>query len=197
MSEYEAHPLLHLGPLSAKSGLERRLLCADARQEERRPDKGKRVGEECRRCTEELDEDAAEAGPGDVGEGPAAVQKRVRVDVVLALRDGDVQRHVGDVEEHRKRAREERDRVELPECERVEGVRDRDAGEEPGSRQVGGDHQPAPPLDALEPGARGQREEEMRDELRGGQVAHLRGVGVQHQHRGERQGDQRDLIAEE
>ncbi len=102
-----------------------------------------------------------------------------------------------DVEDDRERSGEERDRVELRERERVERIGDRDAREEAGSRNVGGDHEPAPPLHAFQPGACREREEEVRDERRSGQVAHLGRVGVEDEHRCERQGDERDLVAEE
>src|SRR4029079_3511551 len=169
----------------------------DSAEEGSRGKKGKCVQEQRRWRAQDLDEDAAETRAGDVRKGAAPVQQRGRLDVVLPFRDGDVERHVGDVEYDRERSRQERNRVELPERERVERIGDRNAGEKAAPRDIGGDHEPASPFHALQPGSCRKREEQVRDEGRCGQVAHLGRVGVQNEHRGERQRDERDLVAEE
>jgi hypothetical protein len=50
---------------------------------------------------------------------------------------------------------------------------------------------------AVDPGAGVQREEQVREQHRRAEVAHLRGARVQHEHAYQRQGDQRRLVAEE
>ena len=93
---------------------------------------------------------------------------------------------------------EERDDVELLDHERVERVGERDRRDqrlrEPRSVAI---IDPAPAAAPVDPGARMQREEEVRHELGRDQVAHLRRVRVQHEHGRERDGDHRDLVAEE
>src|SRR5262249_52927383 len=102
-----------------------------------------------------------------------------------------------DGEEHAQRPHCEADDVQLRERQRVEAVRDRNARERGRPAEVGGDHRLPPAPAAVDPRAREQREEEVRPELSGTEEAHLARAGVEEQEGGERQRDDRDLIAEE
>ena len=61
--------------------------CPRMRQEQGRPDERERVDDERDRRLEELDEHAGDRGPADARQRSAAVEERVRLDVLLALRD--------------------------------------------------------------------------------------------------------------
>ena len=101
------------------------------------------------------------------------------------------------MEENRHAPDDERDDVELLDPERVERVGERNRRDRRGSAEVAHDHQHPAAAATVDPRPGVQREEQVRDELRRDQIAHLRRVRVQHEHGGERDGDHRDLVAEE
>ena len=124
-------------------------------------------------------------------------EQRVALHVVVPLDERDEERRVGDEEEDRHRPHEEGDDVQLLDRQRVERVRERNRHEQCGAGEVGEDHRPAPVPPPVHPGAGVEREEEVRHELGGDEVAHLLRVRVEHEDRGQRDRDQRDLVAEE
>ena len=96
-----------------------------------------------------------------------------------------------------QRPHQERDDEHVRERERVECVGDRDRADQERAAEVGCDHD-LPLAGALVgPGARVEREEEVRRELGGDEIAHLGGIRVERQDGDERQGDQADLVAEQ
>jgi hypothetical protein len=75
-------------------------------------------------------------------------------------------------------------------------VGDRDAGDQHRPPDVGPDHQPPPLADAIQPDAGHQRQQQMREQPSGGQIAHLGRIGAEHQDCDERDRDAVDLVAE-
>ena len=155
--------------------LDRSLLGAHAAEEERREEKRGRVGQEGEGSAESLHEQAAERGARDGGDGAAAVDERVSLQVALARGQRDEQRRIREVEEHGERPGEEGDRIELHERERIQRVGERNRGGERRPPQVGRDHDPASARDPVEPDAGRKREEEMREERGRAQEPHLPG----------------------
>ena len=92
---------------------------------------------------------------------------------------------------------QERDDEHVRERERVECVRDRDRPDQERAAEVGRDHDPPLARAAVGPGARVEREEEVRRELGGDEIPHLGRARVEGQDGDERQGDQADLVAEQ
>ena len=74
---------------------------------------------------------------------------------------------------------------------------ERDAADQRRADQVGGDHQPAPGADAIEPDAGRQREEQVRQQPDRGQRPHLGRVGAEGEHGDQRQSELGDLVAED
>ena len=124
-------------------------------------------------------------------------EQRVALHVVVPLDERDEERRVGDEEEDRHRPDEEGDDVQLLDRQRAERVRERNRHEQCGAGEIGEDHRLPPAPAPVDPGARVEREEEVRHELGGDEVAHLLRVRVEHEDRGQRDRDQRDLVAEE
>jgi hypothetical protein len=85
----------------------------------------------------------------------------------------------------------------LSEGHGVEGVGKRDASEQQGPADVCPDHDAAPSRDTLEPDACREREKEVRHQGCGAQIAHLGGIGIEQEHRGQGQGQVRYLVADE
>ena len=169
----------------------------DAAQEERREDVGAGVEDERDRRGQGLDEHAARGRPRDVRERARPVDERLALDVALPGHDRDEQRRVSDPEDDCEGADEELGHEQLLDREDVERVRDRHARDHECAPEVRADHLPAPAATAVDPGARVEREEQVREEAGRGQVAHLGSAGIEHQHGRERQSDQRDLIADQ
>ena len=71
-----------------------------------------------------------------------------------------------------------------------------DRGDRSRAPRVAQDHQPAPVVDPIQPDSGGQREQQVREQPDGGEQAHLRWVGVEDEHRHDRQGEQRHVVAE-
>src|SRR4029079_8924942 len=155
------------------------------------------VGGEGNRGREQLDERAAEARPDHARERPASLQEGIRLDVPLARHEHHEERGVEDEEEDTEQTGREADHVQLREGQHPERVRDRDAGERGGAPQIGDDHHPAAPAVAVDPRAAVQREEQVREQCDGDQVAHLGRRRVERENCDERQGDQRDLVADQ
>ena len=109
-------------------------------QEERRPEKRDGVGPERVRPAEQLDEQAADAVAGQERERAAAVDERVRLDVVLARHEHLDHRAVRDVEEDAQRPGQEGDDVELRPGQVAERVGDRDRADQQRPADVGREH---------------------------------------------------------
>src|SRR5207248_488174 len=182
---------------AAPLGVGRRLDRRDAAQGERRDEKRDRVGDERDGRGEQLHKEAAEARAADERERTAPVQKRVRLDVAFARHERDEEGAVRDVEQDAERSRDETGDVQLRQRQRVEGVRDRDRGKRRGASEIGHDHHLAAATASVDPGPGVQREEQIRKEFRRRQKAHLGRARMQDEHADERQGDQRDLVADE
>ena len=178
-------------------GLDRRLLRAHPAEEDRRNQERDGVPQQSGRRAEHRDQDAAERRPRHRGEGPAPVDERVSLDVPVAARERDEQRRVRQVEEHGQRAREEGDGVELRQREDVERVGERDRSDERRPPEVARDHHAAAARHPVEPDTCREREEQVREERRRGEQAHLSGAGVEHEHGDERQREEGDLVAQE
>ena len=118
IAEDEAEPLLELGPQARLLPVGRRdrrglLGLADPEEEETRADEAECVDEHGVGRREDLDEDAAEAGPADLRGRAADLELRVAVDDLLALDERRQVRLVRDVEEDLERADEEADDEQL------------------------------------------------------------------------------------
>src|SRR6266545_4992819 len=153
--------------------LGRRLDSPDAAEEKRRSDERDGVYQERSRSREELDEQAADAGPSDEGERAAAVGQLIGFDIALTRNERGEEGGIGDGEEHAERSGQERDRIQLLDREDVQRVGQGDGCERGGPPEVGGDHRLAPTTTPVDPGAEVERE-----------------------HSDERERDQRDLVAE-
>src|SRR4029079_351094 len=117
------HFLLHPRPgLAFGARLWRPLLRADPEEKDRGEEEADRVDEHRPRRSDRLDEDAGEAGGGELGGGAADLQLRVAFDELIARDERGEIRLVGDVEEDRQDPDDEADDVELPDREDVEPV---------------------------------------------------------------------------
>src|SRR5204862_214613 len=99
------------------------------------------------------------------------------------------------VQRSRRIEDEERPEDEVEEVDRR--GRDRDRGKRRGASEIGHDHHLAAATASVDPGPGVQREEQIRKEFRRRQKAHLGRARMQNEHADERQGDQRDLVADE
>jgi len=145
---------------------------------------------------QELDEDTAEARAREVRERPAAVDQRVRGDVIFP-RDNDLEeRAVGDEEEDTERSAQERDHIELGPGEVPERIGNGHRRDQHSAPDVCREHHLAPAASTVDPDAGVQREDQVRDQCHGQQRAHLCRARVQCEHRGQWQRDQRHLVAE-
>ena len=172
-------------------------LSGDAQETERRGEEREHIRQDGAGSRERLHQVAAEPRTADVRGGAAAVHEGVRGQEVAPRDQRDQQRPVGHVEEHRERAGGEGDGDELSEGQDAEGGRDRDGRQHEGPAEVGRDHQPPPVAGPVRPGARGEGKDERRQILGRREVAECGGPRVQHEHRGQGQCEQRDLVAEE
>ena len=73
---------------------------------------------------------------------------------------------------------------------------DRDRRRQERARDVGCEHHRPSTAAAIDPDARVEGEQQVRQEVRRRDRAHLARAGVQREHRGQRQRDGRDLVAE-
>jgi hypothetical protein len=125
---------------------------------------------------------AGGAGTGHVGRCPAAVKQRVGLHVVPLGHQGHEQGAVRNPKEHGQRAGQKRHDVELVEGEHVEEERHRHRGQQQCPTDVRDDHYSAPVRVPVDPGTGQHREEQVRDERGGDQVAHFGGAGMEAQH---------------
>ena len=114
-----------------------------------------------------------------------------------AWHECDEDRDVGDLEEDAQRPHQERHDEHVRERKRVERVGDRDRADRKGAADIGRDHDRASSVTLVGPGARVEREEQVRRELGGDEISHLGGVRVERQDGDERHRDQTDLVAEQ
>jgi hypothetical protein len=84
----------------------------------------------------------------------------------------------------------------MREGERIEPVRDRDRGQEQSPSDIGDDHRQPPPAVPVDERPGVERDEQVRRNACGAQVAHLRRARIECQHADERERDPVDLIAE-
>ena len=134
---------------------------------------------------ERLDEEAGEAGSGDLGDGFGEGKLGIGGDEILALDErGDVGliRHV---EEDRQQTRYAGDDVELGHAERAAHRRDGDGGEDGGAAEVGEDEDGAS-FEAVRPRSGEEAEEEDGDSGDSAEDAHLEGSRAQDQDSNER-----------
>ncbi len=162
----------------------------------RRAEVRERVEEQRDRRCHRLDEDSGDGRPGDEGQRAAEAHLAVGVDDVPPRDDTDEERRPADVEHDREGPDSERDGVELGEAEHVERVGHRHRGEQQRPTDVGHDHELPPRLQPFDPDAGEEREEQVRHQLRGDEEAHLGRGRVQREDGDEREGQQRDLVAE-
>ena len=125
----------------------------------------------------------------------ADLELRVALHELLPVDQRGEVRLIRDVEEDREAAREEADDVELPQRDRVERVRDRDAEKQQAARHIGGDQNRAP-RQAVDPDTCRKRQEEERRELDRPERRHLERARVEDQDRDERDRQLRDDRAE-
>ena len=182
----------------AAPGLVRgRLGRVDAAQEERRAEERQRVSRQRERRGQGLDQQAAHAGAAHRGQRPALVDQRVAFHVLVAGHQGREQPGVGHGEEDAQRPGRERHREHLGQAEHAQGRADRDAGQQRGPAQVRRDHGDPAVAAPVHPGPGVQGEQQAGQPDEGAEVAHLGRAGVQREHRGQRQRDGRDLVAEQ
>ena len=144
-----------------------------------------------------LHQQPAHAGTGHRGHRPALVDQRVPLHVPGAGHQGHEQPGVRHGEEDAERSGRERHREQLGQAQDTQRRADRDAGQQGRPAQVGRDHGgPAVPA-PVHPGPRVQGEQQAGQPDEGAEVAHLGRGGVQRQHRGERQRDRGDLVADQ
>ena len=94
-------------------------------------------------------------GPATRRQRATAVQQRHRLDVAVARRDRYEQRVPREVEDHRERAGQEADDVELRHRQEPGHVAHRDAEDQRRTPEVGLHHQPPPGTHAIQPHAGG------------------------------------------
>ena len=135
--------------------------------------------------------------PRTPAERPAAVEQRVRLDVLVRPHQRDDHGGVGDEEQHVERADDERDDVELDERQLPQRVGDRQAEHRGAADPVGHEHRGAAPAAAVDRRTGDQREQQARHQAHRGEQAELLRAGVQHQDGGERDRQYRDLVAEQ
>ena len=169
----------------------------DAAEEDGRPEERDCVERERIRPLQELDEHAADRVAGQERERAAAVDQRVRGDVVLARDEHLEERAVRHVEEDAERPGGERDDVEVAPAEVAERVGDRHGQDHEPARDVGREHHDAPVPEPVHPGPRVEGEEQVRDERDRGEEAHLARCRAEREHGGERQREQADLVADQ
>ena len=128
------HQLLAHASLLGTLG--RRLAAADREDKASRDEEADRVDEDRERRGDRGDEHARDPRPGERGRGAAHLELRVAVHELLAGDERRQVRLVRDVEEHRQRADDEADDVELPDRECVEGVEERNRGERQSAADV-------------------------------------------------------------
>ena len=89
--------------------------------------------------------------PGELRDRPAAIEHRVRGDVLLALDDRDVLGAPRDVESHPERPGDKRRQEQLRQRQHAGNERYGDAPDDQRASQIRDDHEPPPSVDAVEP----------------------------------------------
>ena len=174
----------------------RRLLVADQRQRDGRDEEGDGVDRDRDRRGQELDQPTGQAEAGHLGDRVGRLQAGVGLDQRLAPDQRRQVGPVGDVEEGRQDADQQRDQVELLDAERAEQRRDGDREGQQEAPKVGPDHDRAPPQ-PVDPDAGEQADQQRRGHVGDVEQAHLERRRVQ-RHRGdEQEGEAADQGAEE
>src|SRR5512133_2478845 len=198
MRQDVAQSLAQLVAHSARRDLLRLLgtfVLSDAEDEERRAQEAEGVERDRRRRLQHVDDHAREPGTAELRCAAADLQLRIPIDQLLPLDERWKVRLIGDVEEDGGDADEEADAVQLPDRQRVEGVRNRNRAEQQRARKITDDEdRPAPkPVD---PHARREADEKEGQELDCREGSYLERARVQHVDRGERQRELRELRPE-
>ena len=167
----------------------------DPADEQRRPEERQRVGEQRDRRGQRLHQRAAQGGAGDEGRRAAGAQLAVRVEVVGPVDEQDEEGRVRRVEQHRRRAGEQRDDVQLDQRDAVEGERDRHGEQEHRPEQVGDHQQPLLVRLPVDPRADEHRRQVGQPHQRG-EHRDLARRRVQHQDGDQRERQLRDPVAE-
>ena len=133
----------------------------------------------------------AAPGPQDLRGGPRDLQLGVAVDQLVPLHHGRQVALVGDVEEHGEAPGHEADDVQLPDRQGIEVERDRDGYDGRRPAEVADDQDRTSP-EPVHPHARGQAEQDERQELDGGEQAELERGDLQEGRRDQGQRELRD-----
>ncbi len=168
---------------------------ADGEQEQRGDGVADRVGDDRQVRAEQLDQAAAEAGPRHLGRGAYGLQRAVARDELVLGQELRQIALVGDVEEDRGDAGDQRDGIELSHRQEARYGGEGDAGHRHGPDDVGPD-QHRELAHPVHPGAGGQADEEERGGLRRRQQGHLEGGRVEFEYGDQRQGDKGHLRAD-
>ena len=193
MAEQVAEPLDELATHAGLcSRLRDNLRSADPEDEAGGADEADGVEQDGVGRGDRSDQHAGEARAGECSTGSAHLELRVPVDELASLDERGQVRLVRDVEEDGADAYDEAHRVELPDRERVEGVREWHRRQGNCATEVA-QHEDRPPAQPIHPDPGGQREEQERQELDGAEERYLEGARVQDEDRGERKRQLRDL----
>ena len=136
-----------------------------------------------------LDEDASESWPGDLGRRATDHELRVALDDLVSLDQRRQVRLGGDIEEDGADPDQEGNHEKLRERQRVGDVGERDRCEQTCPAEIGRD-QDRPSRQPVYPDARGQGEEDERQELDCGERGNLERARVQDEDRDERKREQ-------
>ncbi len=172
-----------------------RLGALDPRDEECRGEVAERVGDDRERRADQADERPAEAGSDHAGRRLARLELGVALHQLVGSHERGQVRLVRDIEEDRRDAGDEADRVELPDRQCSQRPRGRDGAERHESHEVPGDQDRTPPK-PVDPRARGEREQEERQELEDAKQGHLEDARLQGHRRDVRDREEAHLRAE-
>ena len=159
---------------------------SDSKHEHRRAYEADGVEQDRVRRGDRADECARQPRPRELRGRAADLELRVAFDEALPLDQRGQVRLVGDVEEHRAHADDESDGIELPDGQRVEGVREWNRPERERAPEIAEDEDRLSPQ-PVDPDPRGQREEKEGQELDGAEKRDLEGARVEDQDRSKRQ----------
>jgi hypothetical protein len=138
-----------------------RLGALDPQDEECRGEIAQRVGDDRERRAHQDDERPAEARTDHAGRRLARLELGVTLHQLAGLHKRGQVRLVRDIEEDRRDAGDEADRVQLPDRQCSESPGGRDGAQRDKPHEVPGDQDRTPPQ-PVDPGTRGEREQEER-----------------------------------
>ena len=183
-------------PARLASGIGGGSLDPDETDEQRRHEVRDAVDDQGHGSGQDLDHQPAETRPHDARDGVRDLHARVRLDEPLAAHEGRHERLVRDRRDHADKAEDEDDRVQQFHPEHADDRGQRHDAHGDRADQVGY-HEDRASTSAVDPHAGEKPDDQERQEPDRRQQAHLIRGRIQHQHRCQRERQQRDLRPEE